>query len=259
MHGPTSSFSFDGVLTRFVLVASALSAGACAAPQEAHVADLVVDAPGAGSDGFADPTRATNGVRGGGELAGSLDVYSLDYRTRTSITLAFSGAAVVDGPGDDLVVFENGFRESGREAWFMDPIVVEVSPDGAAWLAFPHDYVAEDETRYEPRPSAWRGFAGLSPVLLHAEANPVDAFDRARAGGDAFDLATLGTGAGDDDAARALAMRIRMEGAVYVRLTSAALRTNPDTGVAYPRDPVSDGADIDGVVARHLVPTPGPR
>ncbi|GAB4196206.1 MAG: hypothetical protein OHK0013_03210 [Sandaracinaceae bacterium] len=246
-------------LGRSPLLACAFGLGACAAPDEAHVADVVVDAPGAGTEGFADPARATNGVRGGGELAGSLDVYSLDYRARPSITLAFSGGVVVDGPGADIVVFENGFREIGRDAWFMDPIVVEVSPDGVEWLAFPHDYVAEDETRYEPRPTAWRGFAGLSPVLLHAETNPVDPFDTTRAGGDAFDLATLGTGSRDDAEARALAERVRAEGVAFLRLTSAALLTNPDTGLPYPRDPISDGADIDGVAARHVVPAPGPR
>jgi hypothetical protein len=247
-------------LGRVVALAAALETAACAAPSDDVVADLVVDAPGAGTVGFADPSRATNGVRGGGELAGSLDVYSLNYRSRPSITLGLSGGVVVmDGPGPDLVVFENGFREAGREAWLMDPMIVEVSPDGEAWLAFPHDDVADDETRYEPRPSAWRGLAGLSPVLLHAETNPVDPFDTPRAGGDAFDLATLGTGARDDDEARALASRIRREGVRFVRLGSAALHTSPDTGVAYPRDPVSDGAAVDGVIVRHVVPRPEPR
>jgi hypothetical protein len=241
------------------LVCSLVPLAGCAGGGDDVLADLVIDAPGAGAEGFADPARATNGVRGGGLLTGSLDVYSLDYRERRSLVLGFSGHALVDGPGVDLVVFENGFREARRDAWFMDPLVVEVSADGAEWLAFPHDYLADDETRYEPRPEAWRGFAGLRPVLLHAERNAVDPFDAAQAGGDGLDLADLATEPQATDAARALAAQLREHGVRYVRLTSAAVLENPDTGAPYPRDPVSDGADIDGVAARYLVPWVEPR
>ena len=218
------------------------------------LADEIVEAPGATGVGFGDPRRAIDGVRGAGEHAGSLDVYSLDYRERTHLVLGFSGEVVIDGPGADLVVFENGFRQQGVDAFFMDPVVVEVSPDGARWLAFPHDYVAVDETLYEPHPEAWRGFAGVTPVRFDSERD-ADAFAEG-AGGDAFDLAEL---VGTDDASRALAAEIRDAGARYVRLTSAALVVNPDTGVAFPRDAVSDGADIDGVAARLLVQRDGAR
>ncbi len=227
----------------------ALTAGCTESPSaESAFADLVVAAPGATGVAFGDPSRAVNGVRGGGAYAGSLDVYSLDYRERRSIVLGFSGRLVVDGPGADLVVFENGFRERTRDAYFMDPIVVEVSSDGERWLAFPHDYVAPDETVYEPHPSAWEGFAGVTPVVLNVDTRPMDPF-AAEAGGDAFDLATL-TGSTEEE--RALADELR-GGVRYVRLTSAAVLENPDTGVAFPRDAVSDGADIDGVAGRHFV------
>lgn len=234
-----------GVIAFGVILAS------CAGPEgdEAMFADEIVEALGATGTGFGDPERAVNGVRGGGLYAGSLDVYSLDYRERRSLVLGFSGRAIVDGPGAELVVFENGFREQTRDAYFMDPVVVEVSADGERWLAFPHDYVAEDETVYEPHPSAWRGFAGVTPVTLHVETNPLDPFDP-EAGGDAFDLADL---EGADDEERALAEALRRGGVRYVRLTSAALLENPDTGAPYPRDAVSNGADIDGVAARHFL------
>lgn len=248
--------------TRFVLAGCAVLSG-CGSGGDDVMADLVIEAPGASAGSFGDPARATNGVRGAGLHAGSLDVYSLDYRDRRSLTLGFSGRVLVDGPGPDLAVFENGFREADRDAYFMDPIVVEVSDDAERWLAFPHDYVVDGgvtgETRYAPRPEAWRGFAGLRPVLLHAETNSVDPFDTEHAGGDTFDLATLGTGAGDGEAERALAAQLREGGVRYVRLTSAAVLTNPDTGAPYPRDPVSDGADVDGVAGRYLVPLPEPR
>ncbi len=240
---------------RAALVSIAVLAGCGRPAGEGVLADLVVDAPGATGEGYGDPSRAVNGVRGGGTHAGSLDVYSLDYRSRRSLTLAIDGHAVLDGPGADLVVFENPFQESSRDASFMDPVVVEVSSDGERWLAFPHDYIAADETLYEPHPEAWEGFAGVTPVLLHAETNPIDAFDP-RAGGDAFDLAEL---VGTDPATSALAEQLRAEGVRFVRLTSAAVLVNPDTGVPFPRDGVSDGADIDGVVARHLVLAPDPR
>jgi|LakMenEpi03Aug12_release.lakeMendotaPanAssembly.Ray.scaffolds.fasta_scaffold710671_1 hypothetical protein len=231
----------------------ALGLGGCvgAGSAETVLADEVVEAPGATGTGFGDPVRATNGVRGGGTYTGSFDVYSLDYLERRHIVLRFSGGPIVDGPGPDLAVFENGFRERERDAYFMDPIVVEVSIDGELWLAFPHDYVAADERSYEPHPSAWEGFAGVTPVLLHTDRGE-DGLG-ATAGGDAFDLAEL-SGVTEDE--RALATRMRREGIRYVRLTSAAILVNPDTGIPYPRDPVSDGADIDGVVGRAA---PGPR
>jgi hypothetical protein len=216
------------------------------------LADEIVEAPGATGIGFGDPSRATNGVRGGGTYAGSLDVYSLDYRERRHLVLGFSGEPVRDGPGADLVVFENGFRERERDAYFMDPVVVEVSIDREQWLAFPHDYLASDETTYEPHPAAWEGFAGVTPVTLHAEHGDTDPL-APTAGGDAFDLADL---VGRSAEESRLARRLREEGVRYVRLTSAALLVNPDTGAPYPRDPVSDGADIDGVAGRRAPSTP---
>jgi len=240
---------------RAAFVSVAVLAGCGRPAGEGVLADLVVDAPGATGDGHGDPSRAVNGVRGGGTHAGSLDVYSLDYRSRRSLTLAIDGHAIIDGPGADLVVFENPFQETSRDASFMDPVVVEVSADGERWLAFPHDYVAPDEGVYEPHPELWEGFAGVTPVLLHAETNPIDAFDP-RAGGDAFDLAEL---VGTDAVTNALAEQLRTEGVRFVRLTSAAVLVNPDTGVPFPRDTVSDGADIDGVVVRHFAPLLDPR
>lgn len=243
-----------GVKTRATtlraLAAASLALAGCRREPLGHYADEIVEAPGATGVSYGDPARATNGVRGGGTYAGSLDVYSLDYRERTHLVLGFVGHTIVNGPGVDLVVFENGFRETGREASFMDPVIVEVSADGERWLAFPHDYVAADETLYEPQPEAWEGFAGVTPVVVNVDRDPMDPLSP-MAGGDAFDLDEL-VGATDDE--RSLADTLRREGARYVRLTSAAIVTNPDTGAPYPRDAVSDGADIDGVAARTLAP-----
>ncbi|MBN8616594.1 MAG: LIC_13355 family lipoprotein [Deltaproteobacteria bacterium] len=235
-----------------VLGASLVLVG-CGHEPLGHYADEIVEAPGATGVSYGDPTRAVNGVRGGGTHAGSLDVYSLDDRERTHLVLAFSARTITNTPGPDLVVFENGFQETSRDAFFMDPVIVEVSRDGARWLAFPHDYVAADETVYEPYPEAWDGFAGVTPVVVNVDRDPMDPLSPT-AGGDAFDLDEL-TGETDDD--RALAAEMKREGVRYVRLSSASRAINPDTGVAYPRDPVSDGADIDGVAARTLAPIDG--
>lgn len=210
------------------------------------LASEVVDAPGASGAGYGDPARATNGVRGGGDRMQSVDVYSIGIAEGAWLVLGFGGLRVVDGPGDDLAVFENAFGY-GDGLTFMDPAVVEVSADGEAWIAFPHDYLAEDERAYSPRSEDWVGFAGVTPVFLHAEDDPVDPFGD-EAGGDRFDLAALPESAE--------AERIRRDGARFVRISSAATHVNPDTGEPFVQDPVGNGPDIDGVAARLLVEAP---
>lgn len=219
-----------------VMVALALL-GACASSHSDGAASEIVEAPGASGMGFGDPSRAIDGVRGGGADAQSLDVYSIPPREH--LVLGWDGQRLVDAPGPDLAVFENAF-DYGEGLRFMDPTIVEVSADGEAWVAFPHDYVADDEGVYSPRPEHWVGFAGVTPVHLHADVNPVDPFDPA-AGGDRFDLADL------PEEARAPR---------FVRLSAASRAINPDTGALFVRDPVSDGADIDGVIAHTLEGAP---
>lgn len=222
--------------------------GACAPPPipvEA-LADEIVDAPGATGEGLGDPHAAIDGVRGGGWLAGSTDVYSLDYAERPYLVLGFSGLRVTNGPGADLVVFENAFRTTWDDAaYFMDPMVVSVSLDGTRWVELPHHYLAVDPHAYSTAISDWEGFAGVTPVIVNDDTHPMSWFDPG-AGGDAFDLDELGT---EGDAGE-----IRARGFRYVRLTSAALVTDPDTGASYPHDPVSNGADVDGVAGRHFAP-----
>ena len=89
-------------------------------------ADAVVEAPGATGSGYGDPTRAVNGVRGGGELAGGQDVYSLAVApaANSSITIRWSGREVIPGPGHDLVVFENPFRSG--DSVFMEQAIIAI-------------------------------------------------------------------------------------------------------------------------------------
>ncbi len=216
-------------------------------PSEVVAAGTVVDAPGAGPGPFGDPSAATNGVRGAGDGAGGTDVFSISYGDY--LVLSWGGRRVRNGPGADLAVFENAF-EFGMGSTFMDPVVVELSIDAETWVPFPHDYVAPDERLYSATASDWVGFAGVTPVRLHAEDNPVDPFDAAAAGGDHFDLDALGL---DGEAGR-----IRRSGFVYLRLSPAPDWDNPDTAEPFPRDRISNGPDIDGVVARYVdVDAPG--
>jgi hypothetical protein len=218
----------------------------CGAPIASEaLADQVVDAPGADpSISYGDPMRAVNGVRGGGAMQGSTDVYSLNYTNRPYVTLRWSGRRVTNGPGADFVVFENAFRvNASADYYFMDPIVVAVSLDGQRWVELPHHYLAHDETMYSARIEDWIGFAGVTPVIVNDDTMPMSWLDP-RAGGDAFDL--------DELASTGDAGEIRANGFRYVRLTSAAIVVNPDTGADYPHDGISNGADIDGVAARGL-------
>jgi hypothetical protein len=210
----------------------------------AALATEIVEAPGATGEGPRDAQRAVNGVRGAGQFAGNTnDVFSLGLEVGADdvIVLGFGNdAAAIDVEGPDLAIFENAFEvESG--GYFLDPIVVEVSADCETFVAFPHVYEAPDPTVYEPDPALWIGFAGLGPVLLHEEDNPVDPLSE-EAGGDRFDLADL-------DASDPVAADVLATGARCVRLRSAAVIVDPATGEPYPRDPISNGADIDGVYA----------
>lgn len=114
---------------------------------------------------------------GGGELMGGTDVASLGCGG--SITLGFVEPWPVDGPGPDLVVFENAFRSGAIT--FVEPAQVLVSADGEDWRAFP----CEPDGGPEPPPSC----AGLQPVL---PAEPGAPIDPAALGGDVFDLADVG-------------------------------------------------------------------
>ena len=109
-----------------------------------------------------------------GENQGSLDVVSLGHAG--SITVTFSDNVVVDGDGDDLVIFENAFLSGSL--LFAELAFVEVSTDGQEWFAFPYDEETGD------------GLAGRAPVLANT-ANGLDPL-APEAGGDRFDLADIG-------------------------------------------------------------------
>jgi len=216
---------------------------------KAALADVVVEAPGHTGDGLLDSGHAVDGVHGQGAAAGNGDdVFSLGYEAGADdrVVLAWSGRRVRNGAGADFAVFENAFLVAGGPEAFMDLAIVYLSRDGESWVAFPHDYLADDETAYSALAEDWPGFAGAAPVLLNDDTNPVDPFDAAAAGGDQFDLDAL------PDEGEAAA--IKAEGFRYLRIVSAPAEINPDTGAPFVHDPIGNGADIDGVYGRYLEP-----
>ena len=138
-------------------------------------ADAVVEFEPGETAGFGEdrlPDVGLGGPLGAGDNAGGTDVLSLGRGG--TVTLEFVDWVAVDGPGDDLVVFENavvGWVEPGR---------VEVSEDGERWVGWPCD------------PSSGEGCAGVTPVYASMEEDGADPLDPDEAGGDAFDLADVG-------------------------------------------------------------------
>ncbi|RKH11320.1 cell surface protein [Corallococcus sp. CA047B] len=136
------------------------------------------DQAGFGQDRFPDVVFGP--PVGAGQHAGSLDVLSLGKGG--SITLEFTDLLAVDGPGVDLLVFENAFEKYGGDI-FAETARVSVSDDGAIWHDFPCDPSDKD--------GGYPGCAGTHPVLSALD-NGVSPLDPAVAGGDGFDLADVG-------------------------------------------------------------------
>ncbi|MBN8231071.1 cell surface protein [Corallococcus macrosporus] len=136
------------------------------------------DAAGFGQDRF--PGVVLGAPVGAGQYTGSLDVLSLGKGG--SITLEFTDLFAVDGPGVDLLVFENAFQKVGGDI-FAETASVSVSDDGLTWFDFPCASTDKD--------GGFPGCAGTHPVHS-APDNGVSPTDPAVAGGDGFDLADVG-------------------------------------------------------------------
>jgi hypothetical protein len=145
------------------------------------------DYAGFGQDGYPDVVYGPPESPGSG--GGSLDVLSLGQEG--SIIVAFRAIDVVDGPGVDLLVFENPL------ATYPETGVVGVSADGETWVEWPCDTT-----------DAAGGYPGCAGVALvyASSTNGVDATDPDAAGGDRFDLADIGV-------AQARYVRVRDSGA----------------------------------------------
>jgi len=189
--------SADGGVSRDAAVgaagADAAGGNADGEPESGEPNDAAQDQP-AGPDPFADevvsftpgpnagfgaeklPDIVLGPPRGSGANAGSLHVVSLG--DGGEIVLGFDDIVVVDGPGPDLLVFENAF-----EGW-AETGQIAVSEDGVDWLSFPCEATNTAD--------GYPGCAGVHPVHAHADDPSIDATDPTSAGGDAFDLADIG-------------------------------------------------------------------
>jgi len=156
---------------------------------------VVSFSPGEGA-GFNEsklPDIVLGPPRGLGTGRGSLDVLSLG--AGGEIVLGFGEHAVVDGPGPDLIVFENPFWPGGDAGQvFAELGEVAVSEDGESWHSFACDSAGDGEGHYA-------GCAGVKPTLSY-DADAVVPLDPELTGGDAFDLAEL-------DVTRARFVRVR--------------------------------------------------
>jgi hypothetical protein len=157
----------------------ACTAAAWAGPSDPWLDAVKVFAPGSYAGFGADrlPVIVLGPPQGGGLIQQSVDVVSLG--NGGSITVVFRDNVVVDGPGDDLVIYENAFH-AGSETGpiFAEYGIVELSPDGKTWTQVPYD--AESGT----------GLAGAQPVLSTSE-NGIDAL-APEGGGDRFDIGEVG-------------------------------------------------------------------
>jgi hypothetical protein len=150
--------------SRFATTVESFTAGPGPTFGQANLPDVVLGPP-----------------KGAKPPGGSFDVVTLG--NGGSITLGFAPSAVIDGPGPDLIVFENAFYIDGDpHNPYAELASVEVSEDGQHFEAFPCTASA----------APYDSCAGIHPVYANPDENTIDPTDPAVAGGDAFDLADLG-------------------------------------------------------------------
>jgi len=215
-------------LARSALVLTAIAAFLFAAsPAMAWTSDPWLDRvhrfePGTSAGFGADqlPFIVLGPPQGAGALQGSLDVVSLG--NGGAIEVRFADNAVVDGPGDDLVIFENAFHSGDASGpMFTEYAFVEVSRDGRNWLAFPDD------------PVTGEGLAGREPVYANT-GNAMDPLS-AEAGGDRFDIGALG-----------------LDFVIAIRITDAGSLIDDLGNHSYPG--TKGGFDLDAAAALHSTP-----
>ncbi|MEC9398605.1 MAG: cell surface protein [Myxococcota bacterium] len=150
-----------------------------------YLDEIVSFEPGEGA-GFGQenmPEVALGPPVGKGTGAGSFDVVSLGVGGE--IILSVGDGFIVDGEGDDFIVYENPFWASKDPLQvFAELGEVSVSEDGEEWHVFP--------CSLEPEPEAqWHGCAGWTPTLVF---DPFEhpQLDQEVTGGDAFDLSVVG-------------------------------------------------------------------
>ncbi len=168
-----------------------VAAGALDWPYAVSIASLV---PGPNASG--DPMIMLGAPDGGGPYDGSMDVYQLGLGGEVILE---PGQRIWDGPGTDLVVYENPFLTfagTQQETW-VEALSVEVSTNGIDWVPFPTEYTGPVGPfgLFQAVPMhRYRGFAGVSPASAKDDPTAgeyVEPSDVVLGGGDVFDLADL--------------------------------------------------------------------
>ena len=241
---------------------SLLAAGLLLSQSSKSISSLsnsVIAVPADSADTVTYAPNHTGSVRGAGLSSGSGDVFSLTATgANASMVLEWSGKRILNGSGIDFIVYENAFQyNSNPSTVFMEAVIVEVSQDNVSYCGFSPDYIFSPETTYNINPTYWKRFAGITPVIYNIESNVFsgnDLYDTSKTGGDGFDLDNLSaTNDYNIGCNTTLRDKIKSEGFVYLRLTSATARTNLDTGANFLQDTgaFDGGPDIDGVMARY--------
>ncbi|XDD45887.1 LIC_13355 family lipoprotein [Leptospira sp. WS39.C2] len=212
--------------------------------------------------GFSNSSKAINGVCGGGEFSGSLDVYSLNLTgSGATLVLSWAGKTVKNVTGNDFIIYENSFKVSeSSDRYAFDPMVVQVSFNGTEYCGF-------DLSGFNPsvadsnKISSWPGFAGLRPVVYNMATKPFtvdELFTQTGngfllGGGDGFNLDDLIVGGPNTNCDAAARTNIQTNGFKFIKMISASNVTNPNTGsgYVYPHS-YNNGPDIDGVVAKYI-------
>jgi hypothetical protein len=162
---------------------------------------------------------------GGGTAHGSTDVVSLG--SGGSIVVSFAPNAIVDGPGDDFIVFENPFWVGGNASdIYAEPGEVSVSDDGVHWTAFPCNPTPDTQSAYGMGVAPPYGQCAGWHVVYSTPQDGVSPFDPTTAGGDAFDLADIG-----------------VTRAQYVRIVDKTNEDCPESGGG----PDTNGFDLDAI------------
>ncbi len=150
-------------------------------PLDAFIQEFVSFTPGPGSKyGVESMSEWLLGPPyGGGPYVQSGDVVSLG--NGGEIILSFPRFFPIDGEGADFIIFENAFTPRGSDTPFMEPSIVGVSQNGIDFVDFPCALSAP-----------YNGCAGTHAVLANSDYNTIDPRNPDTAGGDVYDLQTLG-------------------------------------------------------------------
>ncbi len=227
-----------------------------------YASQIISHTPGTSlQTGFQD----TNDILGGpsGDPGGSTHVLNLGVGGQ--ITLGFNTAdavrTITNGNGADFIVFENAFYANGDQTKsFAELVFVEVSSNGTDFARFPTLSLTPSTVIGfgTINPANVTGFAGVHQVLANIDTNSIDPFDPAVAGGDAFDLSTLGTNA------LVLTGQVNLNDIRYIRLIdvlgNGSLLDSLGNRIYDPTGSGSGGSDIDSVAVIHgvsVVPEPG--